>query len=74
MLPVSIRLDQAAVRFGNETALHGFTGTFTPGTVTALIGGDGAGKSTLLRLLAGRLAAHSGTITGVPVDRTSVGY
>ncbi|MGO1392684.1 MAG: ATP-binding cassette domain-containing protein [Leucobacter sp.] len=74
MLPTTIRLDGASVFFGKLPALDGFTGAFTPGTVTALIGGDGAGKSTLLRLLAGRLAAHSGTTTGLPVDRTSVGY
>ncbi|GAA2516772.1 ATP-binding cassette domain-containing protein [Rarobacter incanus] len=74
MLPTSIRLDDASVFFGKLPAVDGFTGAFTPGTVTALIGGDGAGKSTLLRLLAGRLSLHSGTSEGLPVDRRDVGY
>lgn len=74
MLPVNVRLYDASVFFGKHPALDGFTGAFTPGTVTALIGGDGAGKSTLLRLLAGRLRTHSGTSEGLPVDRRNVGY
>lgn len=43
----------------NLTLRHGlrdFSGSFAPGTVSALIGGDGAGKTSLLRYLAG----HSG--------------
>lgn len=74
MLPVKILLDQATVRFGAQTALDSFTGAFSPGTVTAVIGGDGAGKSTLLKLLAGRLVLHAGTGEGLPVDRWNVGY
>ena len=74
MEPVTINLEQATVRFGDKTALDNFTGEFTPGTVTALIGGDGAGKTTLLKLLAGRLGAHSGNNSGYAVDRHNVGY
>lgn len=74
MLPTGIRLDNASVFFGKLPAVDGFTGAFTPGTITALIGGDGAGKSTLLRLLAGRLSLHSGTSEGLPVDRRKIGY
>lgn len=74
MEPVTINLEQATVRFGDKTALDNFTGEFTPGTVTALIGGDGAGKTTLLKLLAGRLRTHSGNNSGYAVDRHNVGY
>lgn len=74
MLPIRIGLDDASVYFGEHPALDRFTGTFAPGTVTALIGGDGSGKSTLLKLLAGRLRLHSGTSEGLPVDRRNVGY
>ncbi|MBF1648128.1 MAG: ABC transporter ATP-binding protein, partial [Rothia dentocariosa] len=71
---MTINLEQATVRFGDKTALDNFTGEFTPGTVTALIGGDGAGKTTLLKLLAGRLRTHSGNNSGYAVDRHNVGY
>lgn len=74
MSSVRIRLDNATVRLGGQTALEDFTGTFSPGTVTALVGGDGAGKSTLLRLLAGRLKLHNGTSEGLTVDRHDIGY
>ena len=74
MTPVTLRLRDATVRFGDQTALDGFTGTFAPGTVTALVGGDGAGKTTLLRLLAGRLALQGGTGDGLPVDQRNIGY
>ncbi|MDR0960412.1 MAG: ATP-binding cassette domain-containing protein [Propionibacteriaceae bacterium] len=74
MIPVSVRMKQASVRFGERIALDSFTGTFTPGAVTALIGGDGAGKTTLLKLLAGRLALSSVESEGLPVDRGNLGY
>ena len=74
MSPHSIALDSATVCFGDRTALSGFSGSFAPGTITAIIGGDGAGKSTLLRLLAGRLTMRSGTSVGLPLDRSTVGY
>ena len=74
MLPVSLDLDRVSIHFGEKIALRNFSGTFMPGTVTALIGGDGAGKSTLLKLLAGRLTMHEGTGDGLPVDRRNIGY
>ena len=74
MKTANIRLEQATVRFGTHTALDSFTGEFTPGTVTALIGGDGAGKTTLLKLLAGRLKMHEGHSDNLPFNRNNVGY
>ncbi|MCT3008218.1 ATP-binding cassette domain-containing protein, partial [Propionibacterium freudenreichii] len=44
-----ITLRGASVHFGARRALDDFSGSFAPGQVTALVGGDGAGKSTLLR-------------------------
>ncbi|MBL3700416.1 ABC transporter ATP-binding protein [Leucobacter luti] len=70
----TIVLDRATVRHGRSVLLTGFSGTFAPGTVTALVGGDGAGKTTLLKLLAGRLtAAHLGG-SGLPLPRHAIGY
>jgi energy-coupling factor transporter ATP-binding protein EcfA2 len=43
-------------------ALEGVSGTFTPGTITAIIGANGAGKSTLARTLNGLLRPQQGMI------------
>eukprot|EP01118_Nematostelium_gracile_P014681 TRINITY_DN5780_c0_g1_i1.p1 TRINITY_DN5780_c0_g1~~TRINITY_DN5780_c0_g1_i1.p1 ORF type:complete len:650 (-),score=148.57 TRINITY_DN5780_c0_g1_i1:3-1952(-) len=37
-----------------KTILNNLTGTFEPGTLTAIMGSSGAGKTTLLNVLAGR--------------------
>lgn len=71
---VNISLEHAAVRIGATDALSNFSGEFTPGTVSALIGGDGAGKSTLLRALAGQLPLHATRSDGLPVDPRRVGF
>lgn len=41
------------VRLGGKTVVDGFTASFSPGQVTAIVGPNGAGKSTLLACLAG---------------------
>lgn len=46
-------------------------GTFEPGQVTALVGGDGAGKSTLLRALTGRLNKQRGPGRVPPFGETT---
>ena len=58
-------------RFGDTTALDDVTLTVDPGELFGLIGPDGAGKTTFFRIVAGVLAATSGTVT---VDRTSFGF
>ncbi|WP_125099214.1 ATP-binding cassette domain-containing protein [Leucobacter chromiireducens] len=74
MTAVTVRAERVAVTLAGRPALSGFSGTFSPGTVSALIGGDGAGKSTLLRALAGRLPVSAGRITGVPAERRRLGF
>ena len=57
-----IRLDHLTLRHGSREVLRDLTGTFSPGSLTALTGENGAGKTTLLRALAGLHPPKSGTI------------
>ena len=53
MNPSLIRLDHVTLRHGSQEIVRDLTGTFAPGSLTALTGENGAGKTTLLRALAG---------------------
>ena len=62
----------ARVRFGDRTALADVTMRLTPGSVTAVVGGDGAGKTTLLRALVREVALDAGTVNAP--DKARIGY
>lgn len=66
-----ITLDALNVHFGPTHALRDFSARFTPGSVTALVGGDGAGKTTLLRTLASRYRRRE---LGLPLSSREVTY
>jgi macrolide transport system ATP-binding/permease protein len=58
--------------YGYHTILHDLSGTLPHGVRMGLVGANGAGKSTLLKILAGEVAAESGTIQRDPTVR--LGY
>jgi ABC-2 type transport system ATP-binding protein len=59
----SIRFDRLTKRYGAVTAVHDFSATLEPGTITGFLGANGAGKSTTLRMLLGLTRPTSGTAT-----------
>jgi ABC-2 type transport system ATP-binding protein len=50
-------------RYGQVTALAGFTLSVAPGEITGLVGHNGAGKTTFARIVAGLAAPDAGHIT-----------
>jgi len=62
MSPRPIQLQGVTLRHGATVALHDASGTFAPGSLTALIGPNGGGKSTLMRAIAGLHPVAAGRI------------
>lgn len=57
-----LTLTDVIVTYRRVPAVHHVTGTFAPGSLTALAGPNGAGKSTLLKALMGLVPISDGTI------------
>jgi branched-chain amino acid transport system ATP-binding protein len=57
-----LQVDDAVVRYGAITALHGITFNVDEGEIVTLLGANGAGKTTALRMLSGLHAPASGKI------------
>jgi zinc/manganese transport system ATP-binding protein len=58
----AIRLDRLELRHGALPVVSALSGTFQPGSLTALVGPNGAGKTTLLRAIMGLHPPASGRI------------
>jgi ABC-2 type transport system ATP-binding protein len=78
----AVKTDKLTKRFGQFTAVDGFTLTIDSGKVLALLGPNGAGKTTLIRMLCGILAPTAGKaeVLGLDVStqahklREKIGY
>jgi branched-chain amino acid transport system ATP-binding protein len=57
-----LNVEDAVVKYGAITALHGVTFSVERGEIVTLLGANGAGKSTTLRMLSGLHAPSSGQI------------
>lgn len=57
------------IAFAHRPVLDGLDASFSPGTITAIVGPNGVGKTTLLRALLGVLSPHAGCVTldGTPI-------
>lgn len=69
-----IRLQNLSVRYDRQMAIHRLSGTFAPGTVTAVIGANGAGKTTLLKAIADMLEPAEGHIERFGPDAHRIAY
>jgi ABC-2 type transport system ATP-binding protein len=62
-MDASLQLDRVTKRYGsNPPVITAMTHTFTPGSVTGLVGPNGSGKTTLLRLLSVTAYPTEGTV------------
>jgi zinc/manganese transport system ATP-binding protein len=68
-----IRLDNLTVSYDRHPAVHHLSGTFEPGSLTAIAGPNGAGKSTLLKAIMGELRPAEGRVEH-RLQRTDFGY
>jgi zinc/manganese transport system ATP-binding protein len=67
-----IRLEHVTVRRGGRDVLRDLTGSFAPGSLTAVAGPNGSGKSTLLHALRGLLPVASGRIDRGGLDARAI--
>ncbi|PPQ29333.1 hypothetical protein CCS01_21910 [Rhodopila globiformis] len=58
----AVTLHNVELRHGARVIVSGLSGTFAPGSLTALVGANGSGKTTLLRALAGLHPLAAGRI------------
>ncbi|MEP0706652.1 MAG: metal ABC transporter ATP-binding protein [Parvibaculum sp.] len=67
----AIAIRDLTVAYDRVPAVHHLTGSFAPGSLTAIVGPNGAGKSTLLKTIAGLLPPDEGAIAldGGPRER-----
>lgn len=56
----AVRFDELSLGYDGKPAVWGITGSFLPGSLTALVGPNGSGKSTLLKGIAGIVPPLSG--------------
>jgi zinc/manganese transport system ATP-binding protein len=70
----SIRFDNVTVAYNRHPAVHHVSGSFAPGSLTAVAGPNGAGKSTLLKALMGELPLAEGSIDRGGLSSRDFGY
>jgi zinc/manganese transport system ATP-binding protein len=68
-----VKVDNLTVSYRQHPALHHISGSFAPGSLTAVIGPNGSGKSTLLKSIMGLLRPAGGHVT-VKAARPHIAY
>ena len=67
-----IKIERLSKAYGEKQVLKDFTAELPAGQICVLMGPSGCGKTTLLRILAGLEQADSGTITGLPEQKSMI--
>ncbi len=72
---MTVALNHVTLRRGTRAVLDGLDLAITAGQLTCLVGPNGSGKSTAVRIMAGVLAADTGTVTidGRPAGELAAG-
>ncbi|MBM3534886.1 MAG: metal ABC transporter ATP-binding protein [Alphaproteobacteria bacterium] len=69
-----IRLEGLTLAYDRHPAVHHLSGSFVPGSLTAVVGPNGAGKSTLLKALAGLIKPAEGRVTLSSLQQRDIAY
>lgn len=69
-----IRLDNLTVFYDRVAAITAVTGSFMPGSLTAVVGPNGAGKTTLLKAIAGILRPCAGHVSRLGDGSGEIAY
>ena len=72
-----VALHNLTVSYRQHPALHHISGSFAPGSLTAVVGPNGSGKSTLLKSIVGLLpieGGRSGDALTVSLSRERIAY
>lgn len=69
-----IELRNLTLSYRRHPVVHHLTGTFEPGSFTAIVGPNGAGKSTLLKGIMGAMPVDHGELTITGIDRRDIAY
>lgn len=69
-----LTFSDVTVAYERHPAVHHLSGSFQPGSMTAIAGPNGAGKSTLLKALMGDLPLAEGRIELGGLARRDIGY
>ena len=71
---MSVILENFSAGYDRHPAVHHLSGSFAPGSLTAIVGPNGGGKSTLLKAIAGLLKPMSGHIRFNGTTQRDIAY
>lgn len=72
--PSPITLANVTVAYDRQPAVHHVSGTFRPGSLTAIVGPNGAGKTTLVKAITGAARVDEGRIDRGGLAPSDIAY
>lgn len=73
-MTAAFRLDDVTFGYDRHPAVHHLTGSFAPGSLTAIVGPNGSGKTTLLKGLVGLIAPLDGRLERNGLRQDDIAY